>query len=99
MPKILALPFRPRRPSHPVDRTTAALRKRTNTMTTSSNFETLLVATRAVAADVAAKHAADVDSQARFPRESIDALREAQILSAPVPKQFGGAGCNMRELA
>jgi len=68
-------------------------------MTTSSNFESLLVAARAVAADVAAKHAADVDSQARFPRESIDALRAAGILSAPVPKALGGAGCSMRELA
>jgi len=68
-------------------------------MTTSSNFESLLVAARAVAADVAAKHAADVDTQARFPRESIDALRAAGILSAPVPKALGGGGCSMRELA
>lgn len=68
-------------------------------MTTSSTFESLLVATRAVAADVASKHASDVDQRARFPSEAIDALRAARVLSAPVPTAFGGAGCSMRELA
>jgi acyl-CoA dehydrogenase len=47
----------------------------------------------------AAKHAADVDEQARFPVETCAALREAGALSAAVPRQFGGLGCGMRELA
>jgi acyl-CoA dehydrogenase len=68
-------------------------------MTSSVTFESLLVATRAIAADISAKHAADVDARARFPRETISALQAASVLSAPVPAEFGGAGCSMRELA
>jgi acyl-CoA dehydrogenase len=59
----------------------------------------LVARTRAVAAEVAAKHAPDVDSKARFPKETFDALRQAKLLSAAVPKEFGGAGANMQELA
>lgn len=54
---------------------------------------------RAIAHDVAAKHAPDVDAQARFPHESIEALKKAGFMSAGVPKELGGAGCSMRELA
>jgi acyl-CoA dehydrogenase len=59
----------------------------------------LLSQVRAVAQDVAAKHADDVDKQARFPIESIRALQEIKALSAAVPKELGGGGCDMRELA
>jgi acyl-CoA dehydrogenase len=45
------------------------------------------------------KHAADVDTGARFPQETVDALKAAGLLSAPVPREFGGAGLNMLELA
>jgi acyl-CoA dehydrogenase len=62
-------------------------------------FETLLNATREVSTTVAARHAAEVDSQARFPAETVAALRNAGVLSAPVPQAFGGAGCTMQELA
>ncbi|MBC7955456.1 MAG: acyl-CoA/acyl-ACP dehydrogenase [Cytophagales bacterium] len=61
-------------------------------------FPALLAATRAIANGVAAQHAADVDQQARFPAETLDALRSAGVLSAPVPRHLGGAGCNMQEL-
>lgn len=54
--------------------------------------------TRVIAREVAAKHAADVDSQARFPSETFEALKQARLLSAAVPKHLGGAGANMREL-
>jgi acyl-CoA dehydrogenase len=50
-------------------------------------------------AQAAAEHADDVDRQARFPIESINALREAQALSAAIPRELGGQGCGMRELA
>jgi acyl-CoA dehydrogenase len=66
---------------------------------TGQNFAALLEATRRIATDVAAKHAADVDTKSRFPSEAIDALREAGVLSAPIPTEFGGAGCGMRDLA
>src|ERR1044071_8849471 len=37
-------------------------------------------ATARIAAEVAAKHAADVDARARFPRETFVALKEAKLL-------------------
>ena len=58
----------------------------------------LVARTRAIAREVAAVHAADVDSKARFPHETFAALKEAKLLSAAVPKSLGGAGANMREL-
>jgi len=48
---------------------------------------------------LAAAHAAEVDRQARFPRESVAALRALGALSAAVPRELGGAGCGMRALA
>lgn len=62
-------------------------------------FETLLAAVQDIARTVAAVQAPDVDAKARFPRETIDALKKAKVLSAAVPKELGGSGCNMRELA
>ena len=58
-----------------------------------------LAAVRKIANEVAAQHAADVDAKSRFPRESLESLKAAGILSAPVPVELGGAGCSMRELA
>ena len=69
-------------------------------MTTSSpEFSAHLAALKAIASDVAAANAADVDSKARFPRETIQALQKAKLLSAPVPRELGGGGYGMRELA
>ena len=48
---------------------------------------------------VAARHADEVDKQARFPIETVNALREARALSAAVPPELGGQGCGLRELA
>ncbi|HMN42990.1 MAG TPA: acyl-CoA dehydrogenase family protein [Povalibacter sp.] len=56
-------------------------------------------AIRTIANEIAAKHAADVDAQSRFPQETVDALKRAGFMSALVPKELGGAGCSMRELA
>ncbi len=63
------------------------------------NFEALLASVRQVSTEVAASHAADVDRQARFPAETLAALRKAHVLSAAVPATLGGAGCNLSELA
>jgi acyl-CoA dehydrogenase len=62
-------------------------------------FESLLEATRRVASEVAAVHAADVDGKARFPAETIAGLREAGVFSAAVPQELGGAGCTLQQLA
>lgn len=61
----------------------------------SQEFERLIAAVRKVATDVAGRHADEVDAQARFPRESIAALRELKVLSAAVPTSLGGFGCSM----
>lgn len=59
----------------------------------------LTEAIRATVVDIAAKHAADVDQKARFPGEALAALRAIGALSAAVPRELGGQGCGMRELA
>lgn len=47
---------------------------------------------RRIADEVAAPNAASVDRDARFPVESVAALREIRALSAPVPVESGGEG-------
>ncbi|MBL0419345.1 acyl-CoA/acyl-ACP dehydrogenase [Ramlibacter sp. AW1] len=59
----------------------------------------LLDAVRRVATDIAAAHADDVDAKARFPIETLAALREQGVLSASVPREFGGAGASLLEQA
>src|SRR3954463_1990282 len=58
----------------------------------------LVAKTHSIAHEVAARHASDVDVKARFPQESVDAMKAAKLLSAPVPKELGGAGSNLQEL-
>lgn len=45
-----------------------------------------------IAGDVAAAAAHDVDAEARFPVEAIDALKAAGLLGLAVPVEFGGSG-------
>lgn len=59
----------------------------------------------AVAADVidtllavAKEHAADVDSEARFPHEAIDKARQAGVLSMWIPARLGGGGSSITEV-
>ena len=52
-----------------------------------------------IADEVAAVHAGDVDRDARFPVEAIDALRGARALSAAVPTELGGGGVSFEALA
>lgn len=51
------------------------------------------------AARIAAMHADDVDSRARFPREAVDALREGGLLASAVPTRLGGEGASVSDLA
>jgi acyl-CoA dehydrogenase len=53
---------------------------------------------RDIALAVAATHAEEVDRAARFPHEAVDALREAKLLGATVPCQFGGLGLDLLTL-
>ncbi len=63
------------------------------------NFSTLLASVKKISGEVAALHAADVDRQARFPMETLSALRKARVLSAAIPASLGGTGCSLTELA
>src|SRR5512143_1262479 len=64
-----------------------------------TGFTQLLAAVRKVTDDIAAAHADDVDAKARFPIETLAGLREYGVLSAAVPRELGGAGCNLQELS
>src|SRR2546421_644551 len=62
-------------------------------------FERLLQNAHALGRDVLGACAAEVDRDARFPAESFDALRQARLLSAYVPQDFGGMGLNVVQVA
>lgn len=51
------------------------------------------------AAAVAGQFAEAVDKEGRFPHEAIAACKEARLLSAMIPVEFGGEGASMSEIA
>jgi acyl-CoA dehydrogenase len=59
----------------------------------------VIAKTRSIASEVAARHAAGVDARARFPHETFEAVKQAKLLSASVPKELGGDGADMQELS
>jgi acyl-CoA dehydrogenase len=61
--------------------------------------QALFAGVREVARDVAAAHADDVDRNARFPIEAIDALRERGAMSAYVPGHLGGGDVSLETIA
>ena len=61
--------------------------------------EAFLGAVAKIADEIAAPNAAEVDREARFPVETIDALREEQALSALVPTELGGGGVSFEAIA
>ena len=60
---------------------------------------TLIDTARHVATSVAAAHADAVDRDARFPGESLAALRSERLLGAAVPRELGGMGAAIGDLA
>lgn len=52
-----------------------------------------------VARDVLGAHADEVDAEARWPEESLAALRQAGLLGLVVPRAFGGAEAGPRTVA
>lgn len=68
-------------------------------MSTLNAEQTLLASVRTIAQEVAATHAGAVDRDARFPHETIDALREVRALSAMIPTRLGGSGVGVEVLA
>ncbi len=65
----------------------------------SPSFQSRLAELQRIGREIAAPHAADVDVRSRFPAETLAALRAARLLSAPVPRELGGDGFGVRELA
>lgn len=59
----------------------------------------LLEEVERIGREVASVHADDVDQAGRFPRETIDALREQRALSAFVPVALGGGGAALETVA
>lgn len=49
---------------------------------------------REVAETVVKDNAADVDEQERFPKENVEAMRQAKMLGIPYPREYGGAGAD-----
>jgi acyl-CoA dehydrogenase len=64
-----------------------------------SDFEQLLSRVHEIGRNVIALTASDVDQKARFPSESINALKEISLLSAYVPKELGGMGLTVVEIS
>ena len=61
--------------------------------------QAFLDAVRRIADEVAAPNADSVDREARFPIETIEALREERALSAAVPAELGGGGLGLPTIA
>ncbi|UGQ09508.1 acyl-CoA dehydrogenase family protein [Yinghuangia sp. ASG 101] len=56
--------------------------------------EMLRASVRALAEAKIAPHAADVDEQARFPREALDALTANDLHAVHIPEEYGGPGAD-----
>ena len=52
-----------------------------------------------IAQRVVGPAAASVDRESRFPSEGVDALRDAKLLTALVPREYGGLGCSITQVA
>ena len=62
------------------------------------DFDALLARVHQIGKKVVAPAAASVDSEARFPTESFEALRAEKLLSAYVTEEFGGLGLSMTQI-
>jgi acyl-CoA dehydrogenase len=54
---------------------------------------------RRIGQTVAAQWADEVDRDARFPAETVDALRASKLLGALVPVEYGGAGATVADMS
>ncbi len=53
----------------------------------------------ATAAAVASQYCEKVDREGRFPHETLQALKDARLLSAMIPREFGGEDASLDEIA
>ena len=61
--------------------------------------QAFLAAIRRIADEVAAPNADDVDRNARFPAETVEALRAERAFSAYIPEEYGGGGVSFEAIA
>jgi acyl-CoA dehydrogenase len=50
-------------------------------------------------AQIAARHSDDVDREGRFPQETVQALKDARLLSIMIPRDCGGDAASLDEIA
>lgn len=62
------------------------------------DFNTLKSIVERITTEIASVNAEEVDRDARFPAESIDALKSEKLLSAGVPANLGGDGLDIQQL-
>ena len=70
----------------------------TNSLTC-PEFVELLAQVKTIAKTTVAEFADDVDKKARFPTESFAAIKELKLMSAYVPKDMGGMGLDIIQVA
>jgi len=61
--------------------------------------QAFLTTVQRIAEDIAGPHADEVDREARFPAETLAALREERALSALIPGELGGEGVSFPVIA
>jgi acyl-CoA dehydrogenase len=60
---------------------------------------TSLAGRGATVAAVASQHCETVDREGRFPHETLQALKDARLLSAMIPSEYGGEDASLDEIA
>ena len=65
----------------------------------SQDFGALLERVHVIGSEVIAPNAVDVDRDARFPREAFEALKAEKLLSAYIPREFGGMGLDITQVS
>lgn len=64
----------------------------------SRGFEDIVALVEELGRGVVESNSADVDEQARFPKEAFDAFKQEKLLSAYVPVELGGDGLTVQQL-
>ena len=99
MPNALRLPARPRTAGLPPGDALGAAYAPPAPPAVGVGTVGVVAAAARVGAEAAAPHAAAVDRDARFPREAVAAMRAEGLLGALVPREFGGLGASLGDVA
>jgi len=64
-----------------------------------TQFELLVQQVHTIGQDILAKFSEDVDSKARFPCESFEAIKTLKLMSAYAPVEYGGMALNIAQIS